>query len=278
MRIFGGGFVVRDRLLQRMGWIEASLRIAGRFESGERAAYIDRFGLSPAQASHDQQAFVQEFNRRVGASVIEVEKRKIFVARTAAFPSEPVFPIPDVVEWLSDALGSSFYRVRPVHRAHPDCMILRSVVAAIRGGYPLEIVYWSRSSGKSRKVISPHVIVHVVDRLHARAYDHTRNEFSDFVLSRIEDSRPADPNVSFVHADKDEAWRRHVTIEVRAKPGLDGERLQGVLKDFGLDQRGRRSLKQRAPIAPYLVNEPEEIAPGFGSPVVISIHRKEADS
>jgi len=261
-----------------MGWIEASLRIAGRFESGEKAAYMDHFGLSPAQASQDQKAFVQEFNRLAGASVIDVTKRKLVVARISLLPPDPVFPIPNVVEWLSAALSSSFYRVQPVQRADPDLMILRSVVEAVREKFPLDIVYRSRSSGRSRKVVSPHVIVDVVDRLHARAYDHTRNEFSDFVLSRIEDSRPANPDVSFVHADKDEAWRRHVTIDVRAKPDLDGERLQAVLKDFGLDQQGSRSLKQRAAVAYYLVNDPDEIALGFGSPVVISIHNKKANT
>lgn len=270
------------RVLQRMGWIEASLRFAGRFESGEKAAYMDRFGVGVAQVSHDQAWFAEEFNRRSGASVIEIQKGKPCIVQSARLPFEPVFTMPSVTEWLQVTLGSSFHRVEAVRRAEPDPLILRSVVVAIRERTPLDIVYLSRSSGQSRRVVSPHVIVDVVDRLHLRAYDHARNRFSDFVLSRIQESRRADRSVSFVHPDRDEDWRRHVTIEIRAHADLDGERLQGVLRDFGLDERGRRSLKQRAAVAPYLVDEPadepRETASGFDSPVSVHILGKATGS
>ena len=74
-----------------MGWIEASLRFAGRFASGEKAAYMDRFGVSPAQMSHDQRQFAQHFNQRCGAILVEVAKGKLSVLEDATLPPEPIF-------------------------------------------------------------------------------------------------------------------------------------------------------------------------------------------
>lgn len=259
------------RVLQRMGWIEACLRFAGRFASGEKAAYMDRFGVGPAQVSHDQVWFVQEFSRGSGLPVIEVDKGKLRVIRSHELPPEPIFKMPSMTEWLQITMGSSFHRVESAHRAEPDPSILRSVIVAIREKAPLDIVYLSRTSGKSRRVVSPHVIVDVADRLHLRAYDHARNRFSDFVLSRIQDSGPANSGVSFVRSDLDEGWHRRVTIEICAHAGLDEDRLQGVIRDFKLDGRGRRSLKQRAAVASYLVDEPTDATSGFASPVTVRV-------
>jgi predicted DNA-binding transcriptional regulator YafY len=109
------------------------------------------------------------------------------------------------------------------------------------------------------------------DRLHLRGYDHARNRFSDFVLSRIEESRPAASDAPFVRPDRDEDWRRFVQIEICAHPELVGERLQGVIQDFGLDKGGSRQVRQRAAVAGYLVDQPTDAALGFASPVSVRI-------
>jgi len=259
------------RVLQRMGWIEASLRFAGQFASGEKAGYMDRFGVGAAQVSHDQGRFVQEFNKRSRAVLIEVATGKLSIVEGTRLPPDPVFKIPRMAEWLEVAIPSSFLRVESARRAEPDILTLRSVVVAIRERKPLEVVYLSRSSGRSRRVISPHVIVDVADRLHLRGYDHARNRFSDFVLSRIEESRDAVPPIPFVRPDRDENWQRFVRIEICAHTGLVGERLQGVIRDFGLDEGGGRQVRQRAAVAPYLVDQPADAALGFASPVSIRI-------
>lgn len=128
---------MHPRLLQRMGWIEASLRFAGRFASGEKAAYMDRFAVGPAQVSHDQGRFVREFNSRYRATVVEVAAGKLSVIQNVRLSPEPVFEVPSVTEWLQVALGSSFHRVMPVQRAEPNPSILRSIVVAIRERRPL---------------------------------------------------------------------------------------------------------------------------------------------
>jgi hypothetical protein len=212
-----GGRVVHRRLLQRMGWIEASLRFAGQFASGEKAAYMGYFEVGPAQVSQDQERFVLEFNSRSGASVIEVQRGKLCIVGSTGLPLEPIFTLPNARDWLQVALRSAFHRIESLRRAEPDPVILRSIVVAVRKKMPLDIIYLSRTSGRSRRIISPHVVVDVVDRLHLRGYDHGRNRFSDFVLSRIQESRLADPSVAFVRADRDDEWRRYVTLEVCAR-------------------------------------------------------------
>jgi predicted DNA-binding transcriptional regulator YafY len=258
------------RVLQRMGWIEASLRFAGRFASGEKAAYMDRFGVGSAQVSQDQGRFTQELNKRCGAILSEVARGKLKIVESAKLPAEPVFEMPRMTEWLEVAMGSAFLRVESARRAEPDILTLRAIVVAIRERVPLEILYLSRSSGKSRRVISPHVIVDVVDRLHLRGYDHAQNRFSDFVLSRIEESRPA-PDIPFVRPDRDEDWRRLVWIEICAHAELVGERRRGVMRDFGLNEAGSRQVRRRAAVARYLVDQPADAMAGFASPVSIRI-------
>lgn len=258
------------RVQQRLGWIEASLRFAGRFASGEKAAYMDRFGIGPAQVSHDQSRFAQEFNKQCGAALLDVAEGKLRIAKGARLPAEPVFEMPRMAEWLEVAMGRLFLRVESARRTEPDGLTLRSVVVAIREKLPLEVVYLSRSSGRSRRVISPHVIIDVADRLHLRGYDHMRNRFSDFVLSRIVESRSA-PDTRFVGPDRDEEWQRFVRIEICVHAELGGERLQGVIRDFGLDDRGRRQVRRRAAVARYLVDQPADAALGFASPVTVRI-------
>lgn len=257
-------------MLQRMGWIEANLRFAGRFTSVEKAAYMDRFGVGPAQVSHDQGRFAQAFNKDRGAILIEVAQGKLSLVKGAQLPLEPVFEMPRMTEWLEVAMGRSFLRVESVHRAEPDLLILRSAVVAVREKVPLEVVYLSRTSGRSRRVISPHVIVDVADRLHLRGYDHARNRFADFVLSRIEASRPT-TGIHFIGPDRDEDWRRLVPIEIRARAELLGEQRQGVIQDFGLDEGGSRQARPRAAVARYLVDQPGDAALGFASPVSVRI-------
>lgn len=259
------------RVLRRMGWIEASLRFAGRFASGEKAAYMDRFGISTAQTSHDQNRFAQGFNTVCGTCVVEVTKGKLCVSLDAMMPPAPVFEMPGITEWLQAVMGSSFYYVEPARRTDPHPSVLSAIVVAIRKRVPLDIVYLSRSSGMSRRIVSPHVIIDVADRLHLRAYDHVKNRFSDFVMSRIQESGPVPPDTPFVPSDQDKDWKKYVEVEIRAHVDLNGDRLQGVIRDFGLDEQGRRFFRQRAAVAPYLVDEPVNSASGFTSPISVRI-------
>jgi hypothetical protein len=254
-----------------MGWIEASLRFAGQFASGEKKAYMDRFGLGPGQVSSDQAHFAQEFNERYGSIVVEVGKGKLNIVQSTGLPPLPAFEMPSMTEWLQVMMGSAFLKVDSARRAEPSPTVLHSVVTAIRKRMPLDIVYLSRSSGKSRRIVSPHVIVDVAERLHLRGYDHARNRFSDFVLSRIQESGLADAGISFVPPDRDEEWRRRVTIEVRAYADLDGDRLQAVIQDFGLNVQASRLLQHRAALARYLIDMPMDPNSGFASPVSVRI-------
>jgi predicted DNA-binding transcriptional regulator YafY len=109
------------------------------------------------------------------------------------------------------------------------------------------------------------VIVDAAERLHVRAYDHTRGRFADFVLSRILECSPAGETVSFVSNRQDDVWHRYEKVAIRADPALAGERLMAVVRDFGLDEVGQRLLKVRAAVTRYLADEPR----GFSSPVSV---------
>jgi hypothetical protein len=72
-----------------MAWIEASLHFAGRFASGEKAAYMARFGVEPAQVSQDQALFARELNKRLEAPIVEVDKGRLGITPGGQLPFSP---------------------------------------------------------------------------------------------------------------------------------------------------------------------------------------------
>lgn len=260
---------MQARIRQRMGWIEASLRFSGRFGVAEKSGYMKHFGIATGQVSLDQAEFAVQFNESCGAAVVRHQKGKLALAAAASLPPQSVFDLPRMTEWLAAVMGAHFHKVESIKRAEPEPLIFRSVIHAIWSKSPLDIVYLSRSSGRSRKYVSPHVIVDAAERLHVRAYDHARGRFTDFVMSRILECASAGKAVNFVSNRQDAAWHRYEALAIKADPALEGDELMAVMRDFGLSAGGERLLKARAAVARYLADEPR----GFPSPVSVVLLR-----
>lgn len=251
------------------GWIEAAVRYAGVFGSHEKAGYQRVFGVSAATLSRHQAGFATAFERAAGDILFARTKRGAFVSGKlairpeAVLPNRHVFAVPPLERWLQDAMGPRFVRPRPALRVDPDPAILRAVVQAISHQQTLMIDYLSRQ-GFSQRAISPHVIVDVVNRYHVRAYDHAKNRYADFILSRITAAKPTH-GVAFVDAGNDYDWHDIRMIKIAAREGVYPD---GVKMDFGLNANGNRHVRERAAIARYLCDAPEE---GYDSPVTVCL-------
>lgn len=233
----------------RFPWIEACLRFAGIFGAREKKAYMERFCLTAGMASRDQQAFLRVFNRHCGKEAVRRVKGHLEPV-IGVFPGTPVFTQPRMAQWLEDAMGPRFEIVPPIRRAEPSPAILQAVIRAIWDRHCLSMHYISRRGGESQRIISPHTILFAAERLHLRAWDHGRSAARDFVLSRILSAAPTNA-ASYVGIEHDRAWHQHVVLEIC--PG-EGENVEALRLDYGLDKTGRAIRRVRKAHEIYLLS------------------------
>lgn len=254
----------------RLGWIEASIRYSGGFSGREKSAYGQIFGLSEATVSRDQALFANLFEAASGGEVFQrsddarLHGGKLNLIAEANLPEKHVFTIPGINRWLEDAMGADFVRPASSFRVPPDSLILSQIIDAISSRKIMKVDYLSRTRS-SVKFISIHSLVHIVGRHHARAFDHSENRFADFILSRMTSMHEDNSSFTFVGRDKDTDW--HETCSITISAVSDGV-TDGVFQDFGLDMSGRRTIRERRAIAPYLS---DNHAIGYQSPVTVEM-------
>jgi hypothetical protein len=243
----------------RLAWIEACLRYAGRFGPAEKKAYRERFDLTEGMVSRDQFAVLQGFVRAGLSKVVEKQHGKLFHVEGTSLPEEPVFrPLPIMSVWLAEMLGPRFENVPFIQRSEPSQTVLRAVVRAISEKRTLGIEYRPRKGMQRWRSISPHCIVQADGRLHLRAWDHSSKTSGprDFVLSRIVAVNQDAAGHRFVDQKNDLDWNRFVVVEVRMR---DGENVQAVAPDYGLDEYGIKTVRMRAAHAFYVLDKPSDV-------------------
>ncbi|OCX62057.1 hypothetical protein BFP70_14465 [Thioclava sp. SK-1] len=238
------------------GWIEACLLYGGAFGASEKAIYCQRYGLSEPSASRHQVTFADHYQRASGVVFARSADGRLQGGRLTPMNELPRTPIfdstPSLERWLEDCFsGTRFFNIEILREA-PEPSIVRAIIRSIKTKTPLSIDYHSRRQN-SRRTISPHTLIKIAGRLHIRAFDHSRNDFADFVLSRITKTT-ADVGSVFIDGHQDEAWRCQETLVVKATDATS----EGVKLDFGLDASGSRSFRVRTPLVQYLIDEMDE--------------------
>lgn len=262
----------------QLGWIEAAIRYAGRFTAPEKVAYGQIFGFSDPTISRHQRRFVEVFEEACGQEMFQRDRSDrllrggLLLSGDANLPHEQVFErVPGAERWLEDALGSARYHTFEIGREDPAPNVLRALIRAIQDKRPLGITYHSRRA-KSDRSISPHVIVKVANRMHVRGWDHAKNSYRDFVISRIASVRKvSDAEVKFIDHNDDVEWRKLSTIIIEDVKNDDQILREGARRDYKLDKFGKRVIRVRRAVAPYLV---DNFSDGFSKPVSI---RQEKD-
>lgn len=223
---------------RKLEFIEFRLFWEGYVNRGD---IIDTFNVSVNQASTD-------LNRYLGLAPdnMSYDKSARTYVRTSAF--KPLFLKPDAslylsqVRSLSDGLldkheawignipdfGSIPFPARGVLPT-----VLRTIVIAIRRHEAVEVCYQSMSSPEQQwRWIIPHALGFDGFRWHARAFCEQSEQFKDFVLSRIAEtkqSRPAD-----ARATNDTAWHELVHLEIGAHPALSDGQRRAIELDYGM--------------------------------------------
>lgn len=129
----------------------------------------------------------------------------------------------------------------------PDC--LRPILRAIRERYAIEVRYQSLTSSR-RRAIAPHALAYDGHRWHARAWCCEREEFRDFLLSRMDEfgtTRPGDYD-----PEDDVEWETKLTLRLRPRRELDIAQQSAVAKDYGMKD-GHKDVEVRASLAFYFI-------------------------
>ena len=132
---------------------------------------------------------------------------------------------------------------------HVDSECLRLVLRAIRTRSALNVEYQSLTNIRWRR-IAPHALAFDGHRWHLRAWACDREDYRDFVLSRIGAFGELDA-VSYDPED-DVEWNTRATLQLRPHPGLTPDQSLAIQRDFDMIE-GRRDVDVRLSMAYYFI-------------------------
>lgn len=231
---------------QRLRFIERVLFWRGFIN---RRDLVDRFGISPPQATND----LVNYSTRNSHGCAYNVRRKCY---EAAPDFQPILIEPDLgVDLARVGAGVwpeaevAFVAEPEIPRRSPAPEVARDVSRAAFGRDSVEIRYWSVHSGTaSWRRIGPRAFADDGLRWHVRAWCYRREEFRDFVLTRIQGVRNRMPCEA--RAEVDGAWNRRITLIIRPNPTLPENRKKALSLDYGM-VRNRLRLSVREALLVY---------------------------
>jgi hypothetical protein len=241
LRLRNGAFIA-----QRLRWIDDRLHWHDGFT---RSDLIQRFGISPQQASADIAMYLglADHNAAVNTSTKGYVKLASFVP---LFPKNPF-------RWMSDAVESGDRSVIPCESLTlPSRRVDDEVMTALMAGFAsrqaVSISYQSLTTADvTRRLICPHNVVDTGDRVHVRAWDDRRRLFSDFVLGRILRAE-LDLEYPWVDAIADTSWNETIEVVLAPDRGLSASQKAAIKREFQMKD-GRAAIPVRKALLVYFL-------------------------
>ena len=223
---------------RRLAFVEFRLYWEGKVN---RADLQEVFGISAPQATND----LREYCAIQEQGVIYDPRTRAYVPTEQFAPKfgecEPDKYLHELIarwaEYVSDT--SSFlgwlpdYGLLPLPQRSPEPEVLRSVLTAAREGLALRLGYHSMSSGFTKRWLSPHALAWDGIRWHVRAFCHRNEQFSDFVLTRME--RVVEHKPSNVRSEQDEDWHEFVMVRLGPNSQLSQVQKDVIARDYQMD-------------------------------------------
>lgn len=239
---------------ERLAYIEFRLYFLG--EVG-RADLRKRFGVAPAGATRDLALYKELFPDNIEFNTIS----KTYVIRESFKPAFEHIQ-ERVLTALSQGFGDGVNPVAgaliscemPMALIRPQIHVLAPVTRAIYMGKAVRLQYNSHTSGASEREIVPFAIATDGLRWHARAFDRKSQDFRDFVISRMNETKIlVDGSVEKHEISAcDNQWNR--IVELALVPHPDRNHPEITTNDFGM-RDGVLNLKLRAAMAGYVLQQ-----------------------
>ena len=224
---------------QKLQFIEFRLFWEGHVN---RSDLIDKFGVSPNQASGDLNRYIA-----LAPDNMVYDKSGKNYVRASAF--RPLFLKPDATQFLSQVRSvaegiitpeEAWIGNLPAFDATPapargiDPVVLRSIVTANKRHEAIEVLYQSMSAPDPEwRWIAPHALAFYGFRWHARSFCEKSGEYRDFVISRILETRQT--RAAKKQAVLDAAWEEVVELEVGPHPDLSPNQRRVIELDYGME-------------------------------------------
>jgi hypothetical protein len=239
---------------QKLQFIEFRLFWEGHVN---RSDLIDKFGVSPNQASGDLNRYIA----LAPDNMVYDKSGKTYV-RSSAF--NPLFLKLDATQYLSQVRSvaegvitpeDAWIGNLPAFDATPapargiDPVVLRSIVTANKRHEAIEVLYQSMSAPDPEwRWIAPHALAFDGFRWHARSFCEKSGDFRDFVISRILETRQT--RAAQKPAASDVAWNDMVELVVGPHPDLSPNQRRVIEMDYGMEN-GRVTIPVRRALLYY---------------------------
>lgn len=242
----------KHEILLRMRAVELLAYWEGRVVTNRLMSW---FGISRQQAGHDIKRYIAERNPM---SLIYSPSSKGYIPSDSFKPVLTQGHINEYLDMISSIEAETF-SINVESTEHlaavkiPDRSVkpevLREVLMACRTSQNLKITYSSMNNPvPHQRIISPHILIYSGFRWHVRAYCHSRHNYRDFILSRIQN--PVSVTGEFISNEADALWHESVTLSLVANPNLTVEQRRLVELDFCM-VGGKLTFEVRKAIAHY---------------------------
>ena len=255
----GGGLPIQSQkqdrfeVKLRMRAVELIAYWEGRLITNQLTDY---FGVTRQQASADIKRYITEFNKD---ALVHDPAVKGYVLTPGFKPVLTTGHINEYLDMVSGLVSQSTSLVLvtddnlaavklPERAVKPE--VVRVIIKACRQNQSVEISYASMSNPQwSTRVISPHTLVYSGFRWHVRAYCHKRNDFRDFLLSRIK-GIPIVVEVKGNDVSQDKNWNETCAITLIPNPSLTVNQKKLVEIDYFMEG-GKLKLEVKRALAQY---------------------------
>lgn len=253
-----GKVKLKHSIEERFAFVEFRLFWHGRIN---RADLIQKFGVSPTQASQDFKLYIELLPSNIlydgGEKAYLCGKE--FTPRYADLSAEsylsPLLSISSGLQKQEDTLLRTVpnFHVSPNPTRGVNPMVLRSVVRAVDNAEALEIRYQSMSSPEPAwRWIEPHAFAHDGFRWHVRALCLKDGIFKDFPLSRIIETRRGPGTIAATSSgDQDIDWATDVTLVIGPHPDLSPSQQKAIRLDYGMSEDGLAEIKVKRSMLYY---------------------------
>jgi hypothetical protein len=130
--------------------------------------------------------------------------------------------------------------------------VLKAILAALRYRRNAVSIAYAGRERVSDRIISPGRLVYILKRHHIRAWDHGRNAYRDFVLSRVTEAMRVEERFFAPH-DRD--WEERAVLRFSVNPALPIDLRAALAIEWDLPQDGIHEIECRKALARYVVRE-----------------------
>ena len=241
---------------ERLAYIEFLIWFLGR---ATRKDVIDRFGIATAAGTRDMALYQALAPHNAG-----------YVGKAYLYqPSfTPLFAhdVHRVLSALTSGFGDGERHIPasllphaiPARLNQPPLDVLATVTRAIHGQQTLKLIYHSLKTGPVKREIVPHALVDSGLRWHVRAFDRTKNEFRDLVLTRMDALRTwpqtSSHGVAQAHQRQaaDQQWQTEIELTLIPHPAH--RHPKSIERDFGMTD-GQLIVKGRAAVVGHVLRQ-----------------------